>query len=182
MGGVVLCAVCCVLCRAWLLFFCPTSSVCSALLFSLTHSLTHSITTRHDTNHKPQTTKNKQVKALRRLRGHSSYVNHIDWSLDSRLLQSTCGAYELLYWDVAKGGQLLSSADTLEGDTRWASRTVTLGFGVMGIWPPNAKGTDINAVDVDEALGLCVTSDDCGRLSLFNYPCIVADAPSKVSP
>ena len=165
-----LCVVCCVLCAALL---------CSALI---THSIPFLYITHHDntTTTTQQQHDTSQVKALRRLRGHSSYVNHIDWSLDSRLLQSTCGAYELLYWDVAKGGQLLSSADTLEGDTGWASRTVTLGFGVMGIWPPNAKGTDINAVDVDEALGLCVTSDDCGRLSLFNYPCIVADAPSKV--
>jgi len=121
-----------------------------------------------------------ELKPVRRLRGHSSYVSHIDWSLDSKLLRSTCGAYELLFWDVAAGKQALSSADSLEGDTRWATETVSLGFGVMGIWPNNAKGTDINAVDCNADLGLCVTGDDSGKLTLFNYPCIVADAPSKV--
>ena len=120
------------------------------------------------------------MKPLRRLRGHSSYVSHLDWSLDSRLLQSTCGAYELLFWDVAAGRQMLSSADTLEGDTAWASRTVPLGFGVMGVWPPSFKGTDINAVDCSEELGLCLTADDNGNVALYNYPCIVADAPHKV--
>lgn len=31
-----------------------------------------------------------------RLKGHSSYITHLDWSLDGKLLRSTCGAYELL--------------------------------------------------------------------------------------
>jgi WD40 repeat protein len=34
----------------------------------------------------------------RTLKGHSSYVRKVDWSADSRHLQSCCGAYELLYW------------------------------------------------------------------------------------
>lgn len=36
------------------------------------------------------------LRPLHRLSGHSAYVTHIDWSVDSQLLQSTCGAYELL--------------------------------------------------------------------------------------
>ena len=36
------------------------------------------------------------LRPLHRLGGHSSYITHIDWSSDSLLLQSTCGAYELL--------------------------------------------------------------------------------------
>lgn len=36
------------------------------------------------------------LRAMHRLKGHSSSITHIDWSYDSRLLQSTCSAYELL--------------------------------------------------------------------------------------
>jgi microtubule-associated protein-like 4 len=59
------------------------------------------------------------MKYLKRLRGHSSYITHLDWSFDNNLIQSTCGSYEILYWDVASGKQLLSSMDSLEADTKW---------------------------------------------------------------
>ena len=36
------------------------------------------------------------LRAMHRLRGHSSTITHFDWSYDSQLLQSTCAAYELL--------------------------------------------------------------------------------------
>lgn len=40
------------------------------------------------------------VQPVRRLKGHTSYVTHLDWSKDSKVLQSNCGAYEIIYWDV----------------------------------------------------------------------------------
>lgn len=43
---------------------------------------------------------------LCRCSGHSSYITHIDWSLDGRLIQSNCGAYELLYFDAQTGKQV----------------------------------------------------------------------------
>ena len=91
------------------------------------------------------------------MQGHSSYVTHVDWSADNRLLRSTCGAYELLHWNTSTGKQFLSSNDSLESDTVWFTETCVLGFPVMGIWPPGSDGTDINAVDVSHALKLVVT-------------------------
>ena len=44
---------------------------------------------------------------IARCSGHSSYVTHIDWSADSRIIQSTCGAYELLYFEASTGKQVL---------------------------------------------------------------------------
>jgi hypothetical protein len=38
--------------------------------------------------------------------GHSSYVRHLDWSANSKVVQSSCGAYELLYFDAATGKQV----------------------------------------------------------------------------
>lgn len=137
------------------------------------------------------------VKYLKRLQGHSSFVTHLDWSRDNRILQSTCGARELLFWDVAAGTQLLSSHDCVEGDTEWATQSVDLGFGVMGIWQSNQDGSDINAVDVasssvipravSEAKGpfwdvakgsLVATGDDGGCLSVYYHPCVVRHAPA----
>lgn len=43
---------------------------------------------------------------LARCAGHSSYIRSLDWSVDSRLIQSSCGAYELLYFDAATGKQV----------------------------------------------------------------------------
>ena len=34
---------------------------------------------------------------------HSSYITHIDWSMDSENLHSNCGAYEILFWDAHTG-------------------------------------------------------------------------------
>jgi len=129
-------------------------------------------------------------KHMKRLRGHSSAVLHIDWSIDNRLLQSSCAAHEVLYWDVAQGRQLLSSQDCVEGDTEWSTESCHLGFGVMGIWGGgNQKASDINTVDVSRGLGterngagaVVATGDDHGRLQVFNYPCVVKDAPHLTS-
>jgi hypothetical protein len=43
---------------------------------------------------------------IARCQGHSSYIRHVDWSADSRVLQTSCGAYELLYFDAATGKQV----------------------------------------------------------------------------
>ena len=112
------------------------------------------------------------------LRGHSSFVTHIDWSIDSKLLQSTCAAYELLCWDIEKG-KLYSGLNM--HDIKWKTNTCILGFNVMGIWPPYSDGTDINAIDVHKdsnGKGIIVTATDSDKVQAFNYPCVVKNAPS----
>eukprot|EP00611_Tribonema_gayanum_P004624 TRINITY_DN1381_c0_g4_i2.p1 TRINITY_DN1381_c0_g4~~TRINITY_DN1381_c0_g4_i2.p1 ORF type:complete len:459 (-),score=91.96 TRINITY_DN1381_c0_g4_i2:83-1459(-) len=120
-----------------------------------------------------------RCKRTARCRGHTSYVTHIDWSADSRVIQSTCGANELLYWDAATGKALRSSRDNIEGDGHWATYTCTLGFPVMAIWPPNSDGTDINALQRSSDQRVVATADDFGGVSLFNCPCITAGAPKR---
>lgn len=132
---------------------------------------------------------------LRRCAGHSSYITGIDWSADSSLFQSTCGAYELLYWDAASGRQ----AKANQRDTRFASWTCTLGFPVMGIFPDFSDGTDVDSAcrsytardparlaapsladPLDGADGrYVVTGDDFGGVRLYAYPCVIEDAPSR---
>jgi WD40 repeat protein len=120
------------------------------------------------------------LRHLKRCRGHTSYVTHLDWSEDNRLIRSTCGAYELMYWDVSTGKQSLSSYDTLEADTEWHTHTCVLGFHVMGIWPKNADGTDVNSIDVSKNKKVIVVGDDFGNISLFNFPCIAKNAQKRV--
>ena len=37
------------------------------------------------------------------MKKHSSFITHLDWSLDSNYLHSNCGAYELLFWNINNG-------------------------------------------------------------------------------
>lgn len=112
----------------------------------------------------------QNYRVRRKLNGHSSYVKNIDWSFDSDLLQSSCGAYEIMYWDVAAGKRYRGAQDSVESDTRWQDWSLTLGFPVMGINADASDGTDVNAVcrTKDESLVLC--ADDSGHVRLFNAP------------
>ena len=134
-------------------------------------------------------------------KGHSSYISHIDFSQDSKFLQSTCGAYELLFWDVQSktgkskktGKRRIKQATHVSQftHTEWSTFTVPLGWDIQGIWPPNVDGTDINAVErshgqneSEEKPGctsgnLIVIADDFGMVKLMRYPCVSNSQLSK---
>ena len=114
--------------------------------------------------------KDVKVALKHKLKGHNSYISHIDFSSDGKWLQSNCGAYELLFWDVKRGRQQTSSGAMR--DVQWATFTCVLGWPVQGIWPKCADGTDINAVDRSSSKDILITSDDFGKLKLFRYPCL----------
>jgi hypothetical protein len=78
---------------------------------------------------------------------------------------------QLLYFDAANGRLLKSSCR----DTAWASFSSTLGFPVMGIWPPDSDGTDINSLDRSPQGGLLLTADDSGKVRSC-FRCIVQPA------
>ena len=105
--------------------------------------------------------------------GHSGAVMHLDWSVDSRFIQSSSSSYELLVHDAASGRVHKGT----HRDTQWATYTCLLGFPVMGIWPPDSDGTDVNAVDRSPSGKYLATADDYGSVKLFNYPCVVRHAP-----
>ncbi|RLN68841.1 hypothetical protein BBJ28_00002720 [Nothophytophthora sp. Chile5] len=107
---------------------------------------------------------------------HQSYITHLDFSADGSVIQSNCGAYELLFSSAATGKQITSASSTK--DTQWQSWTCTLGWPVQGIWPRCSDGTDVNAVARNSREDLLVTSDDFGLVKLYRYPCTVAHASS----
>lgn len=80
------------------------------------------------------------------MKKHSSYITHMDISRDSCFLQSTCGAYEILFWDLNSGKQITGGASMLR-DEMWKSWTCNIGWPVQGIYPKEQDGTFINAVD-----------------------------------
>merc|ERR1711924_273186 len=61
-------------------------------------------------------------------------------------------------------------------DEKWNTWTCTLGWPVQGIWPEEADGTDVNAVDRSPRSNLLATSDDFGKLKVFNWPCVTRGA------
>jgi WD40 repeat protein len=131
--------------------------------------------------------------SVRRLRGHTSYITSVNWSIDGQCLQSTCGAGELLFFHAdGKGGgkQITSTAQAstilMDGGRRtmdlhdwknWERWSSTLGFPVMGIWPDFSDNTDVNEVSVSKRGRVIATADDFGGVKLLNFPCLVEDAP-----
>lgn len=127
------------------------------------------------------------VKRVAKFEGHSSFVNHIDWSADSTKLASNCGAHELLYWklyDERLGGKWRphqeKSSSSMK-DEEWHTQTCIYGWPVRGVWPEGADGTDINACARNNtgARQLVATADDFGTVKLFRYPSIIPYADNK---
>jgi len=110
----------------------------------------------------------KGYKKIGTCKGHSSFVSHIDWSHDSKVLQSDSGSYEHLYWDVEDIAQITRS--TAVRNLKWDTWTCILGWPVLGIWPKGADGTDINAVGRSHSSEWVATADDNGSVKVFRYP------------
>lgn len=129
----------------------------------------------------------QQYTRIAECKGHSSYITHIDWAAGARqsdVLRSTCGAYELLYFDVSDQGRgrQIPYASSLK-DLEWSTQSCIFGWQVMGIWPEGWDGTDINAcarshtkharrAGEEPWRQYLVTADDYGTVRLFHYPVI----------
>uniref|UniRef100_UPI003D9ED291 echinoderm microtubule-associated protein-like 1 n=1 Tax=Danio rerio TaxID=7955 RepID=UPI003D9ED291 len=120
----------------------------------------------------------KKYSRVGKCSGHSSFITHLDWSVDSQYLVSNSGDYEILYWIPSVCKQVVSVETTR--DIEWATFTCTLGFHVFGLWPDGSDGTDINAVCSSYAKRLLVTGDDFGKVHLFSFPCSQSRAPSHI--
>ncbi|KAI8853652.1 WD40-repeat-containing domain protein [Chytridium lagenaria] len=117
------------------------------------------------------------LKFLGMLKGHSSFVTHLDWSTDSTHIQSTSGDYELLFWNIPSLAQE-KSASALK-DTPWSTFTVPFGWPVQGIWEKGWDGTDINSVARNPAKTCLVTGDDFFNVRLLAYPAAKEEMASK---
>uniref|UniRef100_A0A8C1XLE9 EMAP like 1 n=1 Tax=Cyprinus carpio TaxID=7962 RepID=A0A8C1XLE9_CYPCA len=120
----------------------------------------------------------KKYNRVGKCSGHSSFITHLDWSVDSQYLVSNSGDYEILYWIPSVCKQVVSVETTR--DIEWATFTCILGFHVFGLWPDGSDGTDINAVCSSNSKKLLVTGDDFGKVHLFSFPCSQSRAPSHI--
>jgi len=115
------------------------------------------------------------------MKGHSTFVTHMDFSSDSKILQSNDAAREILYWDVDIGKQLANSFDLR--DTNWSTWTCVFGFSVQGIWDVDGGGEQsILSVCRNKSMGegqCVVTGDDNNMINLFRYVCERAKRTSR---
>lgn len=82
------------------------------------------------------------------IKKNSGYITHLDWSRNSKYLQSNCSGYELLYYNFDSGNHFVKGATSLR-DEQWASWSCIFGWPVQGIWKKDNKKeeTNINMVD-----------------------------------
>ncbi|KAM3606890.1 uncharacterized protein V6R79_025142 [Siganus canaliculatus] len=107
----------------------------------------------------------------------SSFITHLDWSLDSKVLQSNDGAGERLFYRMPMGKPVLTKEE-VKGQC-WASWSGVLGSEVSGIWPKYSNLTEVNAVDANHAAAVLVTGDDQGLVKLYRFPCLRKGAKFK---
>ncbi|XP_046824221.1 echinoderm microtubule-associated protein-like 2 isoform X2 [Vespa crabro] len=103
-----------------------------------------------------------------RCMGHSSFITHLDWSIDGEYLRSNSGDYELLFWNPGICRQIPQPSNFK--DIKWVTQTCIISFKTIGIWPEGADGTDINCCCCSEDEKLLATGDDFGKIKLFSHP------------
>ena len=104
-------------------------------------------------------------------KGHNSYITSVDWSSNGEILFSTCGAYEMLYFDAESGKHIAAGGSAFK-DEEFFTFSNKLGWIVQGIFPSGTDGTHINGIDRSKAKDLIATSDDWGLVNLYRNPCL----------
>lgn len=57
----------------------------------------------------------------------TSFITHIDWSMDGELLRTVDASYELLYYTAVDGKQN-TSGKTAYRDTQWATHNIIFSY------------------------------------------------------
>jgi WD40 repeat protein len=98
-------------------------------------------------------------------------VKHMDWSSDSRSLQTSGESQELMFWDVETQQEFDSMAASR--DIEWESYTCTIGWPVQGMVGSGFLNT---ACQRSLSNHLLVSTNTDSIVRLFKYPCIVTGA------
>ncbi|KAF3830940.1 hypothetical protein GH733_002178, partial [Mirounga leonina] len=118
----------------------------------------------------------QRYKKLGECVGSLSFITHLDWSSDSRYLQTNDGNGKRLFYRMPGGKEVTN--EEIKG-VHWASWTCVSGLEVNGIWPKYSDINDINSVDGNYIGQVLVTADDYGIIKLFRYPCLRKGAKFK---
>ena len=106
-------------------------------------------------------------------KGASSYITHVEWDQEGKLLMTNSGAKEILYYEAPRGQRLNIRLEDLE-KISWSTFTSVLGPTCEGIWQPCMDVTDINTTCLAFDGRTLATGDDFGLVKLFEYPCPVS--------
>ena len=106
-------------------------------------------------------------------RGHKGRIEHLDWSEDSKYLQSTDDAGELLFWEVESGEQ--RTARTMQ-NVVWQTQTCPFGWPCLSAWGQHDDGCVLSATCRSQSGVVLASADNYGRLQLWRYPAS-GDAP-----
>ena len=102
---------------------------------------------------------------------HSSYIVGLDWSLDSKVLKSHSGAYELLFWTFENGRltQNPGGATAYKNEV-WNTYSTHFGWHVQGIFGGVIDYTHVNRIDRDPSKAVFAVANDWGLVELFGNP------------
>lgn len=100
--------------------------------------------------------------------GHTAPVKEIDWSDDSRYMQTQSLNFELLFWN-AHNCRPLEELDIID-DLRWFTHNCTIGFGAIGLWSDSIDSALINYCDRSNNEDLLVSVTDTGFINIFRWP------------
>jgi WD40 repeat protein len=103
-------------------------------------------------------------------KGHTAAVLHIDFSVDSKYLRSSCAAAEILYWEMPSCKQRGRGRDLK--DVSWATYSVTFDWALQGFWHAGMLSGSIDSMDVANSMGTVVAGMDSGKLRLMKYPAL----------
>lgn len=100
--------------------------------------------------------------------GHSAPIKEIDWSDDSRYMQTQSMNLELLFWKASNCRSL--DDPEIINDLKWSTHNCTLGFNVIGLWSDCIDSALINYCDKSNNESLIVSVSDNGNLNVFKWP------------
>jgi len=106
----------------------------------------------------------------------TAFITSLDWSTDSKYIQSVSGSYELLFSEAATGHQITEGGHQFR-DEKWASWSCKLGWPVQGVYPAATEGSFINGVDRSNKEDVIATGDDWRLVNIHRYPCLMGVQP-----
>ncbi|CAB3992368.1 echinoderm microtubule-associated -like 6 [Paramuricea clavata] len=112
----------------------------------------------------------QRYKKVGECKGSSSFITHLDWSDDSKYIQTNSGAAERLFYKIPAGKRVTNKEEIKA--ISWSTWTGVLGTEVNGIWEKYTDTNDINATDTSFPNNTLVSGDDFGLVKLFRFPCI----------
>jgi len=118
---------------------------------------------------------------LHTLKGHSSSILQLTFSVDGKYLISNSKDYEILYWSTSTGKKVPESTVV---DSEWYQWSCFLGWPVVGVFREGSDGTDVNSAHISDSkeengYRVIATSDDFGKVNLFRYPALKQKCPMK---